>query len=154
MNYDRLIEEQLRQAREAGKFDNLRGYGQPLKLDKNPFEDPTRRLANDMLKRNGFRPEWLEDEVAIREQLAAAQQALRRSHTWRQAELAALEGRREARALEQRHWVAQEWTLAQGRFRARLADLNRAIFSLNLKAPSTRFQRAKLDVEAELAKLV
>lgn len=154
MNFDRLIEEQLRKAREDGKFDNLRGHGRPLDLNENPFEDPTWQMANDMLKRNGFRPEWLEDEVAIREQLAAAQTALRRSHSWRQTELAALEGRHDARAIEQRHWVAREWALAQDRFRARLADLNKAIFSLNLKAPSTRFQRTKLDIDAELAKLV
>ncbi len=153
MNFDRLIEEQLRQAREDGKFDNLRGHGQPLNLDENPFEDPASQMANDMLKRNGFRPAWLEDEVAIREQLAAAQQALRRSHGWRQTELAGLAGRSDTRALEQRHWVQQEWTRAQDRFRARLAGLNQAILSLNLKAPSTRFQRAKLDIEAELAKL-
>lgn len=154
MDFDRLIEEQLRQAREAGKFDNLRGHGQPLNLSENPFEDPTWQLANDMLKRNGFRPEWLEDELGIRQQLADAQQALRRSHAGRQAELAALAGRTDARAIEQRHWVEQAWSLAQGRFRARLADVNRAIFHLNLKAPSTRFQRLKLDVDAELAKLI
>lgn len=153
MDFNRLIEEQLRQAREDGKFDNLRGHGQPLNLSENPFEDPTWQMANDMLKRNGFRPEWLEDDVAIREQLAAAQQALRRSQAWRQTELAALAGRSDARALEQRHWVEREWTLAQDRFRARLGDLNKAIFNFNLKAPSTRFQRVKLDVDAELAKL-
>lgn len=154
MNFDRLIEEQLRKAREEGKFDNLRGHGRPLDLTENPFEDPTWQMANDLLKRNGFRPEWLEDEVAIREQLAAAQHALRRSAAWRQSELAGLAGRTDARAIEQRHGVAREWALAQGRFRARLAELNKAIFSLNLKAPSTRFQRAKLDIEAELAKLL
>ena len=48
MDFGRLIEEQLRKAREEGKFDNLRGHGQPLDLSENPFEDPTWRLANDM----------------------------------------------------------------------------------------------------------
>jgi hypothetical protein len=154
VNFDRLIEEQLRKAREEGKFDNLRGHGQPLNLNENPFEDPTWQLANDMLKRNGFRPEWLEDEVAIREQLDAAQRALRRSCQWRLRELATLTGQSDTHALRQRHWVEREWALAQDRFRERLTDLNKAIFSLNLKAPSTRFQRAKLDIEAELTKVV
>ena len=154
MNFDRLIEEQLRKAREEGKFDNLRGHGQPLNLDENPFEDPTWQLANEMLKRNGFRPEWLEADVAIREQLETARQALRRSHGWRQRELTTLAGQSDAHALRQRHWVEREWALAQDRFRERLPDLNKAIFSFNLKAPSTRFQRTKLDVEAELTRIV
>src|SRR5690242_13952063 len=99
MDFGRLIEEQLRKAREEGKFDNLRGHGQPLDLSENPFEDPTWRLANDMLKRNGFRPEWLEDEVGIREQLEEAQRALRRSNGWRLTELTALEGKQDAKAI-------------------------------------------------------
>ena len=41
MDFQRVIEEQLRKAREEGKFDHLRGHGQPLRLDENPFEDPT-----------------------------------------------------------------------------------------------------------------
>jgi DnaJ homolog subfamily C member 28 len=154
VDFGRLIEEQLRKAREEGKFDNLRGHGQPLNLDENPFEDRTWQMANEMLKRNGFRPEWLEDDIAIREQLAQAQRALIRSREWRTRELAGLAGRSDARAIEQRHWVEQEWRLAQERFRAQLAELNKVIFNFNLKAPSTRFQRVKLDVEAELAKLV
>ncbi|MCC7357851.1 MAG: DUF1992 domain-containing protein [Anaerolineales bacterium] len=154
MDFDRLIEERLRQAREAGKFDNLRGHGQPLNLSENPFEDPAWRLANEMLQRHGFRPEWLEAEVAIREQLEAARRALRRSHQWRQRELTLLTGQNDAHALRQRHWVEREWALAQDRFRERLVDLNKAIFSLNLKAPNTRFQRMKLNVEAELTKVM
>ena len=53
MNFDRVIEEQLRKAREDGKFDNLRGHGQPLPNDDNPFEDPAWQMANDVLKKNG-----------------------------------------------------------------------------------------------------
>jgi hypothetical protein len=154
VNFDRVVEEQLRKAREEGKFDNLRGHGQPLRLDDNPFEDPTWQLANEMLKKNGFRPEWLEDDVAVREQLAQARQALVRSRDWRAAELAALAGRGDAPALERRQQVEDEWQRAQGRFRARLAEINKLIFNLNLKVPSTRLQRLKLDVDAELARLI
>src|SRR5690349_2642903 len=152
MDFGRLIEEQLRKAREDGKFDNLRGHGQPLNLDENPLEDPRWQMASDMLKRNGFRPEWLEDDLSSRHELPDAQQALRRSAAWRKDELKALEGQGDARALEQRHWVEQEWTKAQERFRNRLVQLNKAIFNYNLKTPSTQLQRTKLDVEAELAK--
>jgi hypothetical protein len=107
-----------------------------------------------MLKKNGFRPEWLEDDVAVREQLAQARQALARSRDWRAAELEALAGRGDAPALERRHQVEQAWQRAQARFRTRLAEINKLIFNLNLKVPSPRLQRLKLDVDDELARLV
>lgn len=154
MNFDRVVEEQLRKAREEGKFDNLRGHGQPLSLDENPFEDPSWQLANEMLKKNGFRPEWLEEDVAVSEQLAQARQALVRSRDWRAAELAALTGRGDAPALERRHQVEDEWQRAQGRFRQRLTELNKLIVNLNLKVPSTRLQRLTLNVDEELEKLL
>src|SRR5258707_14392235 len=100
MDVQRIVEEQLRKAREEGKFDNLRGHGQPLRLDENPFEDPAWQMANDMLKKNGFRPEWLEEDVAIREETAAARQALVRSRDWRAAELQALSQRCDPAAIE------------------------------------------------------
>lgn len=152
MNFDRVIEEQLRKAREEGKFDNLRGHGQPLSLDSNPFEDPAWQLANDMLKKNGFRPDWLEDDVSIRDQVAQARLAVLRAREWRASELAALAGKTGAAAIEQRLRVEQEWEQAQARFRTRLGEINKQIFTLNLKVPSTRLQRLTLDVEAELRK--
>ena len=154
MDVQRIVEEQLRKAREEGKFDNLRGHGQPLKLDENPFEDPAWQMANDMLKKNGFRPEWLEEDVAMRAELEGARQALARSRDWRAAALQALGDRREAAAIERRVLVENEWRLAQERFRARLGALNKAIFNYNLKVPSTRLQRLNLDIEAELRKVL
>ncbi len=154
MDVQRIVEEQLRKAREEGKFDHLRGHGQPLRLDENPFEDPAWQMANDMLKKNGFRPEWLEEDVSIREQTAEARQALVRSRDWREAELLALGARRDAAEIERRELVEYEWRLAQERFRAKLAAINKMIFNYNLKAPSTRLQRLSLDIEAELNKLV
>jgi hypothetical protein len=154
MDFQRIVEEQLRQAREEGKFDNLPGHGQPLNLDENPFEDPAWQMANDMLKKNGFRPVWLEEDVAIRVELDEARQALVRSRDWRSAQLQALGERGDAAAIEQRGLAANEWRLAQDRFRLKLRAINKAIFNYNLKAPSTLLQRLNLDVEAELNKLL
>lgn len=153
MNFDRVIEEQLRKAREEGKFDNLRGHGQPLSLDSNPFEDPAWQLANDLLKKNGFRPDWLEDDVSIRDQVAQARLAVLRAREWRAGELASLAGQSSAAAIERRLLVEQEWQQAQARFRTRLGEINKQIFNLNLKVPSTRLQRLRLDIEDELRKV-
>src|SRR5215207_2135723 len=152
MDFDRVIEAQIRKAQEEGKFDNLRGHGEPLRLDDNPFEDPAWQLANDLLKKNDLRPVWLEDDVSIRDQVAQARLAVLRARDWRVTELAALAGKNDAASIERRLRVADEWEHAQARFRTRLGEINKQIFNLNLKVPNTRLQRLKLDVEAELEK--
>lgn len=154
MDFDRVIEKLIRKAQEEGKFNNLRGHGQPLNLDENPFEDPAAGLANQMLKDHGFRPEWLEEDLSVREELGAARRALLRARDWRADQLAALEGRQDGPAIQQRELVTYEWRLAQERFRRKLEALNKIIFTLNLKVPSTRFQRLKLNIEEELQRLV
>jgi len=85
-----VIEEIIRKAQEEGKFDNLRGKGRPLTWEENPFEDPAWQMANKILKDGGFRPDWLEDEVELREKVTRARAALARTRDWRASELAAL----------------------------------------------------------------
>jgi hypothetical protein len=154
MRWDRIIEQKIREAQAQGKFDDLRGKGQPLNLDENPFEDPAWQAANQLLKGNGFRPEWLEEDAALREKLAQARRALARTRDWRAEQLAALGARMDVKAVEQRGLVEDEWTRALARFREALAEVNKGITRLNLRVPSPRFQRLKLDVEAEALKVV
>ena len=54
------IEEHIRQAMQAGKFDDLPGKGKPLSLDENPLADPEWQLAFHMLKDAGFSLPWIE----------------------------------------------------------------------------------------------
>ena len=154
MDFDRIIEKLIRKAQEEGKFDNLRGTGKPLQLDDNPFEDPAAAMANRMLKEEGFRPDWLEEDVSLRQELSAARRALVRSRDWRAAQLSQLGARQDHAAIQQRTLVAHEWGLAQDRFRRKLAEINKSIFILNLKVPSTHFQRLKLNVDEDLQRLI
>jgi DnaJ family protein C protein 28 len=114
MNWDLIIEQKIRDAQAEGKFDNLSGKGRPLNLDENPFEDPAWTMANDLLKANGFRPDWLEDDVALREKLAGARQALARTRDWRTSELEALGARDDAAAIQQRLWITEAWDSRPG----------------------------------------
>jgi hypothetical protein len=106
------------------------------------------------LKDNGFRPEWLEEDVALREKLNQARTALARTRDWRAEHLEKLGARADVKAVEQRQLVQEEWTRALARFRETLAEVNKGITRLNLMVPHTRFQRLKLDVEAEVLKLL
>lgn len=60
MSLDRFVEEKIKQAIEAGEFDNLKGAGKPLDLDAY-FDAPAEvRAAYAMLKNHNFVPEEVE----------------------------------------------------------------------------------------------
>lgn len=134
--FDRLTEEKIRAAQAAGQFDGLRGAGQPLNLNENPFEDPAARDLNRLVKEHGFRPDWLELDVDLRQRVEKALHALRRTWQWHQATPTA-----QSQA---------EWARAQTACRTELANINRQIFLLNLKVPLEQLQRRPLDIEAEI----
>jgi DnaJ family protein C protein 28 len=154
MDWDKLVESKIRAAQEEGKFDNLRGRGQPLKLDEDPFEDPAWEMANDLLQQGGFLPDWLELGQTLQAQLEQARAALRRSRRWHSEALAALGERKDLAAQQQRNHLAAEWDRAQTQFRTSFARLNQEILTYNLKVPLDRFQRRRLDVEQELERLL
>ena len=61
------VNKQIEEAMERGEFTNLPGEGKPLKLDTNPFLTPQARMANRLLKENGFAPRWVELEKEIKQ---------------------------------------------------------------------------------------
>lgn len=148
MKWDRIIEEKIQAARAEGKFDNLPGHGKPLNLDDNPFADPAWEAAYSLMKEGDFRPDWLEADVVLRAQLQQAQQALKRSREWRVAELAT------ATTPQRRQQVEEEWQRAVARFREALQKANKQIATLNLKVPNSQLQRAPLNVDAEIEKVL
>jgi hypothetical protein len=149
--FDRIVEKLLREAQANGKFDNLSGQGQPLKLGQ---EDDTSEewAANHLLKNQELRPDWLEEDLAIRAEAEQARQAVQRTQRWRNERLAALGTGEDAETIREREWAEAEWRRAQREFRETLARLNERLRTLNLKVPLERFQRRLLEIEAELAK--
>jgi DnaJ family protein C protein 28 len=131
------IEEHLRQAIAAGKFDNLPGKGQPLRWEDDSLVDPEWRLAYKMLKDGGFTLPWIETRREIEDDLAAARAALQRA--WRARQAAQAE---------------PEWQRAQAAFRAAVEQLNQRIQKYNLEVPLARFQRGRVDGEAEIKSLI
>src|SRR5260370_27809815 len=64
--YRDYIEEQIAEARERGEFDNLRGFGKPLRLDHDDFYAGDKALAYGLLKSHGFAPAAIELAQQIR----------------------------------------------------------------------------------------
>lgn len=60
-----VAERKIKEAIDAGEFDNLPGKGQPLDLETNPFEDPQMRAVNRLLKNAKALPPWLQLEKDI-----------------------------------------------------------------------------------------
>jgi DnaJ family protein C protein 28 len=135
------IEEQIRSAIEAGKFDNLPGKGKPLHLDQNPFEDPEWHLANHVLKTSGFSLPWIEKRREIEELIHFARRSLEFAYEWREQAI---------KADMPEIQVVAEWNEAVGKFREQTAEINALILTYNLEVPSLQFQMPHLSIDREL----
>ena len=125
-----LIDRQIREAQEAGKFDDL-----PYRGERIPLEDDSLAgewaLAHHILKNAHGVPPWIATDQAVRELL----------------------GRRDA-ILDR---ATRSSPLGRKRDRADLErvvlEVNRAIAILNGEAPTDRQHRRPLDLATELAAL-
>jgi len=137
----RGIEEQIRQAIEAGVFDDLPGKGKPLKLDVYPFESQDWSLAHHILRSSGYTLPWIESRREIEDDLDATRQELKRAFT-----------RFMSLQYDDTQTARQEliWQQAVERFRKHVADINTRIQNYNLEVPTNRFQRLKINVHDEI----
>jgi DnaJ family protein C protein 28 len=141
--WESLIDRKIREAMEAGEFDNLAGAGQPIDLSENPFEDPDWRTAHRLLRNAGFAPSWIEERKDIDAELAAARITLARAWTI----VGNARGTRHERSANDR------WAKAEAQFRRAIGTLNRRIDAWNLKTPALGFQRNRIDVEREIDRI-
>lgn len=119
--WESIADRKIREAMEAGAFDNLPDKGKPIPLETNPYEEPSLWMAHHLLRVNGYAPPWIEeardfDESAARLRLIFKDPSPR--------------------------GIVE--------FRERGRELNRRILTYNLKCPSTQFHKQPLDLEAEV----
>jgi hypothetical protein len=127
-----LIERQIRQAIDEGKFDNLPHQGKPLPNDENPYAGEW-GLAFHVLRNAGFAPPWIEADKEVRALLARRDAILAR----------AAAGPALSESARRRDHLALE----------RLVDeINRSIERLNAEAPTTQQHRRPLALADELAR--
>lgn len=138
------IEEQLAEAHARGDFDNLKGQGQPLKLDKNVYAGD-KALAYSLLKHNDMAPPEIERSKEIDAELARADALLttlrhRRDSLRLRLGSAFASDRRAYNLLRDK--TEEQYTQA-------LRAINSNILSLNIIAPPPLHRRT-LDVGARL----
>jgi DnaJ family protein C protein 28 len=129
------IEEQIRAAEERGEFRNLRGLGQPLNLDVNPYAGDN-ALGYSLLKNNGYVPAEIELAREIRqeqERLDAQRASLsRRGRELRHRQIPPFASEKRA--------YNNTVNKALAEYEAKLRELNRKILTLNLTAPAAMHQ--------------
>jgi hypothetical protein len=119
-----IAERKIREAIEAGQFENLPSKGKPIELDIDP--DPSLWMAHHLLRVNGFAPSWIEESKDIDAAVSRFRSDLRS-------------------ALRSPGAITE--------FRTRAAELNRRILTYNLKSPSPQVHKLSLDIETELQRL-
>src|SRR3954468_19400544 len=131
-NWETLIERQIREAMEGGKFAELPHHGKPLPNDENPYSGEM-ALAFRVLKNAGVAPPWIEANKEATELLAKRDAILERAASG-----------------------ARPSVFARQRDRETLTDLvaraNKAIAKVNVEAPPSTKRLLLLDLEVELAR--
>ncbi len=141
--WESVVEQQIAEAREQGAFDNLRGEGRPLQLERNPFAKE-KGLAYSLLKNNHIAPPEIERAKEIEEDIKRAEALLNRLRFQRDR----LRSRTAVFASDRRSYGVLLASTEQ-RFVEALTDINRKILSLNLMAPQP-LHRQMIDIEAKL----
>lgn len=142
MDWGKLVEQKIREAQEAGDFDGL-PKKKKLDLDEEKGVPEDMQLAYHLLKSQGFAPDWIEQDKALRTRLDEARQAIARAWLWRQEKLA------QASNDEERNTADEAWQRARAQFEMALQELNREVFLHNLRVPSIQLQRRPLRASEE-----
>lgn len=145
------VDEQIEAAMERGEFKDLPGKGRPIKLDTNPFLTPQVRMANRLLKENGFAPRWIELEKEIKKEKAQLKKLLINLKA-RRERLAALIQRYPHRHEAVSRSFEYERARSIVRYREKLENLNRNIQRVNLLAPTQNRQYALINKETALTR--
>ena len=138
------VNKQIEEAMKRGEFANLPGKGKPLKLDTNPFLTPQTRMANRLLKENGFAPRWVELEKEIKQEKAQLERILINLKARRERLAAIVQQHPHRHAAVSRSF---EHERARGieQYSEKLKNLNRKIQRVNLLMPTRNRQHALIN---------
>ena len=118
---DRIIDEIIKRAMEAGEFDHFPGTGKPIVWKDNPYTPNEWRMAEDLLKKNDLAYPWMENRKEI-----------------------------EKLILDLKNQIALMTplsTLVETEFSNQILKINKKIFDYNLSVPGVRLQRRTITLE-------
>jgi len=118
---DRIIDEIIKRAMDAGEFDNLPGIGKPIEWKDNPFTPVEWRMVEDLLKKNDLSYPWIEKRKEIENMIIDL-----KSKILLRMPLS---------------------TAAQDEILNQILRINKKIFDYNLSVPVLRLQRMTISLE-------
>ena len=145
-DWDNLIEDKIQEGKESGVFENLKGAGKPLNLNKNPFAKD-KDLAHSLLKDNKMTPAWIGSRKMIIDNIDMLRGQIKKS--WKRHE-------REYRILTDqihRDSLVISWDDDCLHWEKNITELNKLINDYNLKRPINNLEILKLDLNRELEKI-
>ena len=145
------VNKQIEEAMERGEFSDLPGKGKPLKLDANPFLTPQTRMANRLLKENGFSPRWVELEKEIKKEKAQLEKVFINLKA-RRERLAVIVQQYPHRRGAISRTFEQERARAIAQYSEKLENLNQKIQRVNLLMPTRNRQYALINRAQALAR--
>lgn len=142
-----LISHRIDEAVRNGAFDNLRGKGKPLPLDRNPYVPEDQQMANDLLKNNNLAPHWISERTAMLDTIERLRGRLRTvSQRFQQAWHSATDEKT-------RHQLDESWQRQLDEWGQEIKELNRRITTVNLQQPIARMEIFKVLLDEELMRM-
>jgi hypothetical protein len=132
-----------------GNVSHLGGSGKKLKLDDNPYEPETQRMANRVMKENNVLPSWMQMGRELEDEREGILGRLARlARTYRGQIADAERAGNHSLAIEIEAW----WKTACVRLREQIQDHNRRILNYNISVPRGFDQWLPLQAEEEIRK--
>lgn len=135
-DFDKIVDEAIRDAMAAGNFRNLPGEGKPLKLEDDTLTPDHLRMAHKILRDNDLAPDWILDGKDLEAMHEGMMKKLRRA------------------AKHFRHSLSEdadaEWFKAKRQFVDAVTVYNRKVLTYNLKVPPGVTHRITINPEREI----
>ena len=145
------VDKQIQEAMARGDFKDLPGKGKPQKIARNPFVPYEVRLANQILKDNGFSPRWIQVDKEIRTESAEIEKLLSNIKE-RRKRLANLIRVNSSKLEAIQGTFELERTRALQAYTTQLKGLNQKIQRFNLTTPVRSKQQRLHNLDAAIAR--
>lgn len=143
-NFENHIDRMVREARDAGHFNNLAGHGKPLNLEDNPFAGEW-GAAYRMVANSGATLPWIDLNNDILQLDEQRRQLLQKAAQYAKKMQEAVFLRP-----EQVPWYKRERERQRKQFQQHVERYNAEIYRFNIMCPVHALAKATLPVKAEL----
>jgi hypothetical protein len=146
-SWNDLVGQRIEEAMRQGAFDNLRGHGKPLDLQRNPFVPEDQEMAFNILANNDATPSWIGERTSTLKAIEQWRDGLHKLVGYYQAES------QKTTTEPKRQQLQTRWTAQLQRWTTEIINLNKRIELVNLAQPIAHLEIYKLLLDEELKRV-